>query len=177
MGRGSTRRTISLANDEQIKQEACEVWRKKMQGETRKMRETRSAQVKKDSSDESKKTEQVNVIGLSWRYRASQAVSQLGRYQCEYKFRSFYFTAHLVFSLFRRPRPPHPFRTTAPTDPELTALICFKYARGKFRRDLSINDVRWPSIFSKAYAGYENPILPWDWRQIDIMDLIKMISL
>lgn len=134
-------------------EKACEVWRKTMQRETEKMRWTRSAhdQVKKDSSDESKKTEQVNVIGLSWRYLASQAVSQLGRYQCEYKFRSFYFTAHLVFSLFQRPRPPHPFRTIAPTGPELTALICFKYARGKFWRGLSINGVRWPSIFSKAW--------------------------
>lgn len=119
-----------------------------MRGERRKMRDKIGGLGQKGQprlkEDESKKTEQVNVIGLSWRYLASQAVSQLGRYQCEYKFRSFYFTAHLVFSLFRPPslRPPRPFRFAAPTDLELTALICFKYARGKFRRGLGIDGAR-----------------------------------
>jgi len=67
----------------------------------------------------------VNVIGLSWCYLASQAVSQLGRYQCEYKFTSFYFT---ILRRFLLSFPPLSSAASIPLrrDPELTALICFE---------------------------------------------------
>jgi len=94
-------------DDEQTKDKAREDWREKMWRETEERQDRlRQKGQPRLKEDESKKTEQVNIIGLSWRYLASQAVSQLGRYQCEYKFRSFYFTAHLVFSLSCRPPTP-----------------------------------------------------------------------
>ena len=117
--------------------------RRRRRGEGRRKKEEEGEGEEEEEGEEGE-GEEDRASECNWlepaSYLASQAVSQLGRYQREYKFNSFYFTAHLVLphpgqTLFHSSSysSSPPFHRALLALPGLTALICFKYARRKFR--------------------------------------------
>lgn len=98
-----------------------------------------------------KKTEQVNVIGLSRRYLAGRAVSQLGpAISANINSAPFISTFRLGFDL-PRPREPSLLQFSvfvSRARRELNALICFKHSRRKVPGQVSM-----ATLVDRRYCG------------------------